>query len=103
MAAMKLYYGENPVGGEVDLAEFEQLKTDVEGKYDKGDPSGLDGGVMEYANAALMEAAVKGNTAEIDDLNQKLDDWLANDKPELIVELIPFLLLLLLNSFLILV
>jgi len=87
MAAMKLYYGDNLVGGEVDLDEFEQLKTDVAGKYDKGDPSGLDGGVMEYDNAALMEAAVKGNTAEIDGLNQKLDDWLANDKPELIVEL----------------
>ena len=87
MAAMKLYYGTDLVGGEVDLAEFDQLKTDVEGKYDKGDPTGLDGGVMEYDNAALMEAAVKGNTAEIDGLNQKLDDWLANEKPDLIVEL----------------
>ena len=85
--AMKLYYGDELVGGEVDLAEFDQLKTDVEGKYDKGDPTGLDGGVMEYDNAALMEAAVKGNTAEIDGLNQKLDDWLANEKPDLIVEL----------------
>ena len=87
MAAMKLYYGSDLVGGEVDLAEFDQLKTDVAGKYDKGDPTGLDGGVMEYDNAALMEAAVKGNTAEIDTLNQKLDDWLTNDKPDLIVSL----------------
>jgi hypothetical protein len=115
MAAMKLYFGENPVGGEVDLVEFEQLQTDVEGKYDKGDPSALDGGVMqyqnavameaavlekfergpdtdltrdrEYDNAALMEKAIKGNTTEIDSLNSKLDEWLANDKPELIVEL----------------
>ncbi len=87
MAAMKLYYGDNLVGGEVDLAEFEKLQTDVEGKYDKGDPSILEGNVMEYDNAALMEMAVKGNTAEIDSLNSKLDEWLANDKPELIVEL----------------
>ena len=76
MAAMKLYYGENLVGGEVDLTDFDELKTDVDGKYDKGDPIDLDGGAMEYDNAALMEAAVKGNTAEIDTLNQKLDDWL---------------------------
>ena len=63
MAAMKLYYGSDLVGGDVDLAEFEQLQADVEGKYDKGDPShGLDGGVMEYDNAALMEKAVKSLT-----------------------------------------
>jgi len=85
--AMKLYYGSDLVGGDVDLAEFEQLKTDVAGKYDKGDPAGLTGGVMEYDNAALMEAAVKGNTADIDSLNQKLDDWVTNDKPDLIVQL----------------
>ncbi len=87
MAAMKLYYGENLVGGEVDLTDFDELKTEVDGKYDKGDPIDLDGGAMEYDNAALMEAAVKGNTAEIDTLNQKLDDWLTNDKPDLIVSL----------------
>ena len=72
MAAMKLYYGENLVGGEVDLDEFEQLKTDVAGKYDKGDPIDLDGGAMEYTNAALMEAAVKGNKTEIGKLQ---DNW----------------------------
>ena len=64
MAAMKLYYGENPVGGEVDLADFEQLETDVEGKYDKGDPSILDEGV-KYDNAALMENAVLSNANDI--------------------------------------
>ena len=30
MAAMKLYYGKDIVGGEVDPAEINQLKTDVE-------------------------------------------------------------------------
>jgi hypothetical protein len=74
MAAMKLYFGENPVGGEVDLAEFEQLQTDVEGKYDKGDPSGLDGGVMQYDNAALMEAAVVANTGEISGLQDDFEE-----------------------------
>jgi hypothetical protein len=74
MAAMKLYFGENPVGGEVDLADFEQLKTDVDGKYDKGDPSGLDGGVMQYGNAALMEAAVVGNKGEIQGLQDDFQD-----------------------------
>lgn len=115
MAAMKLYFGENPVGGEVDLADFDQLQQDVEGKYDKGDPAGLEGGTMKYKdavsmekavlekfdlgpdtdllrdrdydNAALMEKAIKGNTTEINTLNARLDDWVANDKPELIVEL----------------
>ena len=72
MAAMKLYYGSELVGGEVDLGEFDQLKTDVEGKYDKGDPIDLDGGAMEYTNAALMEAAVKGNKTEIGKLQ---DNW----------------------------
>jgi hypothetical protein len=86
MAAMKLYYGDNLVGGEVDLAEFEQLKTDVEGKFDKGEDSVITGD-RDYDNAALMEMAIKGNTTEIDSLNSKLDEWLANDKPELIVEL----------------
>lgn len=86
MAAMKLYYGDNLVGGEVDLAEFEQLKTDVEDKFDKGEDSVITGD-RDYDNAALMEMAVKGNTAEIDSLNSKLDEWLATDKPELIVEL----------------
>ena len=74
MAAMKLYYGDNLVGGEVDLAEFEQLQTDVEGKYDKGDPSGLDGGVMQYDNAALMEAAVVANTGEISGLQDDFEE-----------------------------
>ena len=74
MAAMKLYYGSELVGGEVDLAEFEQLQTDVEGKYDKGDPSGLDGGVMQYDNAALMEAAVVGNTNEISGLQDDFEE-----------------------------
>ena len=74
MAAMKLYYGDNLVGGEVDLAEFEQLQTDVEGKYDKGDPSGLDGGVMQYDNAALMEAAVVANTGEISGLQGDFEE-----------------------------
>ena len=74
MAAMKLYYGSELVGGEVDLGEFEQLKTDVEGKYDKGDPSGLDGGVMQYDNAALMEAAVVANTGEISDLQDDFEE-----------------------------
>ena len=76
MAAMKLYYGSDLVGGEVDLAEFDQLKTDVAGKYDKGDPTGLDGGVMEYDNAALMEAAVKGNKTEIGNLQDNWDQLL---------------------------
>ena len=31
MAAMKLFFGDTPVGGEVDLAEFDQLKKDVDG------------------------------------------------------------------------
>lgn len=71
MAAMKLYYGSELVGGEVDLAEFEQLQTDVEGKYDKGDPSILDGEV-QYDNAALMEQAVLGNASEIATLREDI-------------------------------
>jgi hypothetical protein len=76
MAAMKLYYGSDLVGGEVDLDEFEQLKNDVEGKYDKGDPSILDNGSMEYDNAALMEQAVKGNAADIAAIHQQVEDVL---------------------------
>lgn len=77
MAAMKLYYGSDLVGGDVDLADFEQLQQDVEGKYDKGDPTGiLDGGVMEYDNAALMEAAVKGNASDIASIHQQVEDVL---------------------------
>ena len=72
MAAMKLYYGKDLVGGEVDLAEFDQLKTDVEGKYDKGDPSILDNDVMLYSNAALMEQAVLGNSGEIATLREDI-------------------------------
>ena len=91
MAAMKLYFGENPVGGEVDLADFDRLEADVEGKYDKGDPSGLDGGAMKYDNAALMEAAVVANTGEIHDLQdnfQELIDTLEGfDGSQLQIEL----------------
>ena len=76
MAAMKLYYGSDLVGGEVDLTDFDELKNDVAGKYDKGDPAGLDGGVMEYDNAALMEAAVKGNKTEIGNLQDNWDQLL---------------------------
>ena len=72
MAAMKLYYGSDLVGGDVDLAEFEQLKTDVEGKYDKGDPSILEGDVMQYGNAALMEQAVLGNAGDIAKLREDI-------------------------------
>ena len=74
MAAMKLYYGADLVGGEVDLGEFEQLEADVKGKYDKGNPSGLDGGVMQYDNAALMEAAVVGNKGEIQGLQDDFQE-----------------------------
>jgi hypothetical protein len=106
MAAMKLYFGENPVGGEVDLAEFEQLQTDVEGKYDKGNPAGLEGGAMkykdavametavlekfesgdeqaipdkkrDYADAAAMESAVKGNAGEIVKIREEVADVLS--------------------------
>ena len=76
MAAMKLYYGSHLVGGDVDLAEFEQLQAGVEGKYDKGDPSILDNDVMEYENAALMEKAVKGNAADIASIHQQVEDVL---------------------------
>ena len=76
MAAMKLYYGKNPVGGEVDLADFEQLETDVEGKYDKGDPSILDGGVMKYPNAALLEDAVVANASDLASIHQQVEDVL---------------------------
>ena len=71
MAAMKLYYGSELVGGEVDLAEFQELQADVEGKYDKGDPSILDGEV-KYDNAALMEQAVLGNASEIATLREDI-------------------------------
>lgn len=74
MAAMKLYYGSDLVGGDVDLADFEKLEADVEGKYDKGDPSILDGGVMAYDNAALMEQAVLGNAGDIATLRQDIMD-----------------------------
>ncbi len=76
MAAMKLYYGDNLVGGEVDLDEFEQLKTDVEGKYDKGDASILDGGVMKYPNAALLEDAVVANASDLASIHQQVEDVL---------------------------
>lgn len=76
MAAMKLYYGSDLVGGDVDLADFEKLEADVEGKYDKGDPSILEGDVMEYSNAALMEAAVKGNASDIASIHQQVEDVL---------------------------
>ena len=76
MAAMKLYYGKNPVGGEVDLADFEQLETDVKGKYDKGDPSILDGGAMKYPNAALLEQAVVANATDLASIHQEVADVL---------------------------
>ena len=72
--AMKLYYGTELVGGEVDLADFERLEADVEGKYDKGDPSILEGDVMQYGNAALMEQAVLGNAGDIATLREDIMD-----------------------------
>ena len=105
MAAMKLYFGENPVGGEVDLEDFDKLEQDVKGKYDIGDPSGLENGAMQYkdavametavlekfdsgdeqaipdkkrnyADAAAMESAVKGNAADIAAIHQQVEDVL---------------------------
>ena len=77
MAAMKLYFGENPVGGEVDLADFDKLQTDVEGKYDKGDDTAIPDGKRDYADAAAMESAVKGNSGEIAKIRQEVADVLS--------------------------
>jgi len=76
MAAMKLYYGSELVGGEVDLGEFDQLKTDVEGKYDKGDESAIPDNKRDYADAAAMESAVKGNSNEIKKIREEVADVL---------------------------
>ena len=87
MAAMKLYYGSDLVGGEVDLDKFEQLEAEVEGKYDIGDESILDNGVMQYDNAALMEKAVKGNAADIAAIHQEVEDVLGQlGSKDIIVE-----------------
>lgn len=63
------------------------VDAEVEKKYDEGADSAISDGKRDYADAAAMESAVKGNTNEIDALNQKIDDWVANEKPELIVDL----------------
>ncbi len=90
MAAMKLYFGENPVGGEVDLADFDKLQTDVDGKYDKGNETAIPDGKRDYADAAAMESAVKGNTSEIHELQDdflELVTALQEGKPNLEIEL----------------
>ena len=74
MAAMKLFFGDTPVGGEVDLADFDALTADVAGKYDKGDDSAIPDGKRDYADAAAMESAVKGNKAEIAELQDNFQD-----------------------------
>ena len=76
MAAMKLYYGSDLVGGEVDLEEFDQLKADVDGKYDKGDEKAIPDGKRDYADAAAMESAVKGNSTEIAAIREEVADVL---------------------------
>jgi len=75
--AMKLYYGDELVGGEVDLDDFDQLKTDVEGKYDKGDESAIPDGSRDYADAAAMESAVKGNASDIAKIREEVADVLS--------------------------
>lgn len=76
MAAMKLYYGSDLVGGEVDLDDFDELKTDVDGKYDKGDEKAIPDGKRDYADAAAMESAVKGNSTEIASIREEVADVL---------------------------
>ncbi|NDB66186.1 MAG: hypothetical protein EB168_11070, partial [Euryarchaeota archaeon] len=71
---MKLFFGDTPVGGEVDLADFDALKNDVAGKYDKGDESAIPDGKRDYADAAAMESAVKGNTNDISSLQDDFQD-----------------------------
>ena len=61
------------------------VDAEVEKKYDKGDDAAIPNAQRDYADAAAMESAVKGNAGEIAKIRQEVADVLSKLGSETII------------------